>query len=101
MQKIIKQAWKTKDGKVLMPKDFGDTHLLNTIKFIENKCVAHHEEELNACMSVSFQGEMAQMHQDQFITHSKPSDYYPPIYYDLIDEAVSRNLIPNEDAKDN
>lgn len=70
----------------------GNTHLLSTIAMLERLARHAHDREMDACASISFTGEIAQMQQDRFLEQSEWDDYLPDIYDDLKEEARGRRL---------
>ena len=86
------KMWVQKDGKKIRIKNMADSHLLNTIAMLERNARATYESEVNACMSISFQGEIASYNQDHFLSTIDFDDYLPDIYYDLHHEARKRKL---------
>jgi hypothetical protein len=90
------RLWKTKDGTKIRIKDMEDSHLLNTIRFLEKQTVRLNMRELDEMMSFPYpNGEMAQHAFDQefnMIGSAEPNVHFP-IYDDLVNEASRRNLI--------
>lgn len=50
---LNKNTWTTKDGQVKKPKDFTDSHLVNTIKYLERSASWFKDEESLALLSVN------------------------------------------------
>ena len=92
--------WKPKDGRKIRICDMNDDHLRNTIRMIKRACKNHHHEELMACMSITFNGDMAQLSQEQFIAHSSWKDYLPSIYEKLLLEKHRREDIERARRED-
>jgi hypothetical protein len=87
------KKWTTQSGEQIRIKDMDNNHLLNTIAMLERNAQSILESELAACASIGFQGEMAQMDQEHFLSYASADDYLPEIYDDLFEEAVRRNLL--------
>ena len=69
------KKWLCKDGRKVRIKDMTDTHLANTIKFLEKAHLA-----ILDTPPPDFQGEMAQMYADQeynALMDSTVEDYFP------------------------
>ena len=85
--------WVTKDGKVIPIHEMSDSHLVNTINFLNKK----HTDYANMALLSGppcFQGEMAQWAAEQewlSIADSGPEDLFPQ-YENLIKEADKRGL---------
>lgn len=94
-------VWTTKDGRKMLPKDFDDNHLLNTIKFLQKNAknavgnyvrrMLSYEPPKGDIASMSFDNEfeaMMKMEQEPmiYIEHNTP-------YLKLIEEANKRNLL--------
>ena len=97
------KIWKTKEGNDILINDMTDSHLLNSIKFLER-----YEQHVrwNLVKQIDFllggtTGEIAQDmmndHIDDLIMDHEDSpdlfEEYCPAYYDLVEEAKSRGLI--------
>ncbi len=96
---IIKKQtkkWTTKDKSKIRICDMEDSHLLNTIKFLER--FAETERKLNMDFYITCpqpNGEMAQMAFDNELSLAIESiweDFTPPIYDNLIKEKERRKL---------
>lgn len=87
------KKWTTKDGQRIRIKDMEDSHLLNTIRFLERTW-----EKRKASMLSDFpcfNGEMAQYYAEQEWDRLADTDIEEacPIYNDMVDEAERRNLL--------
>jgi hypothetical protein len=69
-----------------------DSHLLNSIAFLEKYSEKVLSYEINACSSIVFQGEMAQDAQEDFLCSVTSDDYLPDIYENLCNEKLRREL---------
>lgn len=91
------KLWTTKDGAKIRIKDMGDRHLVNTILMLQRYHSADKSQAIcNAYfMSGIIQGEIASDDIDRAIGVLEDStvDDDIPIYNDLYDEAVRRNLV--------
>ncbi len=84
------KIWQTKDGRKVRICDMTNSHLLNTIKYLE-KQTQYAKAELSY---PSFQGDMAQMCAENewyAFQEAGPDDVYP-IYDDMVQEALRRKL---------
>lgn len=79
-----------RDGTRIRICDMDILHLRATITMLERYAQRAHQSELNACASISFGGEMAQMEQERFLSNSDWEDCLPPIYEDLREELWNR-----------
>ncbi len=86
------KVWLQKNGEKIRLKDMSDQHLINTIAMLERNAKAVYSSEINACMSISFNGEQAQLEQERFLSQAEWEDYLPEIFDDLIAEAERRKL---------
>ena len=92
------KLWKTKDGRKIRICDMSDSHLINTIKFLNRAAENVRNEEINAAESMSFslQGEMALDAIDaeiRWLYDSRPdAANYWRIYKNLMDDVYRRNL---------
>lgn len=88
--KQSKTIWVTREGKKIKVKDMTDSHLLNSIKYLDRRL-----ESMKITMPYpNFNGEMAQFCAEQDWDHfqnSEPSDYWP-IYETLCKEISKRGL---------
>lgn len=93
--------WKTKSGQVLKIKDMTDSHLLNTIRFLERAGEKQMQQEIAAawsCLS-SLQGEMATFYCEQDIDRLEETtledwlNMTNPKYNRLVAEAEKRKLL--------
>lgn len=83
-------AWKTKDGRVIRICNMTNSHLLNTIRFLEQK----HFELMFTMPYPNFNGEMAQMCAEQEwdqLQNSNPEDVYP-ILSAMYEEVEQRGI---------
>jgi hypothetical protein len=94
------EYWMTQDGRVLYPKDFEDQHLLNTIKFIEQRGKHYKfEHELSMFRYPEPSGDAAQLaYEGEMIRLERMSvetwlGIYCNIYNLLKDEAIKRKLL--------
>lgn len=96
--------WTTQDGRVLYPKDFEDSHLINTLKFIKRRAPAykyHHElatltawqpQGDGACMALEAESiRLERMPVDRWL------EYYCNIYNLLVEESNKRGLNPGKE----
>jgi hypothetical protein len=84
------KKWTKKDGTKIRIKDMDNSHLVNTIKFLDRQ-----QSEIQSCPYPSFQGEMAQMYAEaeyDALMRTETNDNFP-IYIDLKNEAIRRGLI--------
>lgn len=94
MEEMQKGIWVTKDGKVMQIKEMRDTHLLNTIAFIERKYDAMPKD----CSFPCFNGEEAQAHAER-----EYEDFQETLFiirnklWELQGEAISRGLKKEEE----
>lgn len=92
--------WTTQDGRALLPEQFDDGHLINTIRFIERNAFEWRQEEVADCLGVecALQGEMASYYaaRDTLavlnMTVGEWLNDSRPIYYELCREAARRGL---------
>lgn len=87
-------TWKTKDGRVVRVCDMTDSHLLNTIRFLERQ----HAQLMFTIPYPNFNGEMAQICAEQEweqLQNSNPEDTYPIL--SVMYEEVERRNIKIED----
>lgn len=87
------KVWLQKDGTKIRLKDMSDQHIINTVAMLERNAKKIYSAEIDACMSMSFNGEQAQMEQERFLSQAEWEDYLPPIYDDLQEEAQRRKLL--------
>jgi len=92
MTRKITKKWEMKGGTKIRICDMQDSHLINTINMVERNAKYICNAEMEACMSLDFQGEMAQMHQDQFLATASYEMFLPEIYYSLLEERDRRNI---------
>lgn len=89
--------WKMKDGNKILITKMQDSHLINTIRFIERNTKAKHTEMLEFYLNCREpQGEIAYMMFEQeqnFWIESEWEDLLPPVYYVLQEEAKKRKII--------
>jgi len=89
-------VWTMRDGTRIRVRDMADSHLLNTIRFVE-RAADRKRAELVAdgyAAMASLNGEMAQYiceGEIHAVEASAPGEFFP-IYDDMVDEAVSRGL---------
>lgn len=95
-------VWVTKDGRKIPIKKMTNSHLLNTIRFLDRNFERMREARfLEACLAEDwFNGEMAQLsceqEQDRLDRATGPDDL-DSRYEEMIDEAERRNLeFPDE-----
>lgn len=85
-----RKLWKTKDGKKIRIKDMSDSHLLNTIKYLDKAYLNYLWNTMP-----DLQGDMAQFCAEQDFNHElengDPSLVWP-IYADLVVEAIKRGI---------
>lgn len=90
------RSWKMKDGNLILISKMEDSHLINTIRFIERNAKAYHEKMTDfylTCIQPS--GDMAvDMFEREvsFWTEGDYTDILPPVYYSLTAEAKKRKL---------
>lgn len=92
-------TWETRDGRIIYPRDFGNSHLLNTIKFMEKQAMEYRQRNLE-CFP-SFNGEMAQLCAEReyyALQDSSPKELCmkQPIYRALCREAVRRGFMEGD-----
>lgn len=81
------RIWTTKSGEKLRIVDMTDSHLVNTIRMLERKCVNH-----DTMIYPSFGGEMAQYYAEQEFFEDMGKPAFPPQYPHLCAEADRRGL---------
>lgn len=86
----MSKYWQTKDGRILHLCKMEISHLSNCIKLLEKRAEEVWKEELLVCASMDFNGDMACMAQDQFLSFSNWKDYLPPVYYNMKKEIKKR-----------
>lgn len=74
-----RRYWTTKDGRVLFPQEFEDSHLVNTIKFLESSANLYLDR-----------GEHAYFTPEEWLGQTE-------IYPLLIKEALKRKLLSEDD----
>ena len=93
------KKWPTKTGKKIRICDMTDTHLINTINMIERRAKQETDNALSAAYRAEMflTGEMALMSIENEIRHLEeeglPPDELCPLYKDLVEEALDRDLI--------
>jgi hypothetical protein len=88
---MAQPIWKTRDGRSIPIRDMGDSHLANSIRFLERM----HKLTVLNYNPPCFQGEMAQMTADDeynMLLESDPGDLWP-IYNHLILEQQRRQRL--------
>lgn len=85
--------WTQRDGTKIRICDMTDSHLSNSIDMCVRVAKKNFESEMDACLSISFQGEMAQDSQQHFINNARWDDYLPEIYDNLVAESMRRKTI--------
>lgn len=85
--------WITKDKQKIRICDMSDSHLENAIYMLEKYARHIHNEEIRACASSIFQGEQAEIDQDNFLDNSQWEDFLPEIYDNLYEEQSRRTEI--------
>lgn len=98
--------WTTRDGRVIRVCDMDDTHLANTIRYLERTQVARREHEIHVCMGAlsTLHGEMAidcaERELDGLMDDFNVDAGLPNIYFEMCDEAEERGLLPDYAAKE-
>ena len=84
--------WKTRDGRVLDVSEMDDQHLINTYNMVGRIFYAY-DSELRACLSLSFNGEMAQMAQEAEADRLyKKTSHYSALRLGFLEEIRKRRL---------
>ena len=81
-----------KDGHEILVSEMSDQHILNSIAMLKRIAKNSYDSEVTACMIIGFNGEAAQMAQDQFLDAADWTDYLPGVYDYLCDELVARGI---------
>jgi hypothetical protein len=87
--------WKTRDGRKIRVCHMPDTHLLNTIRFMERQAAAHERDAVRAGLHVLtvLRGEMALLSVEQELDCLMEQGVrMPDIYHDMVEEATQRGL---------
>jgi len=87
--------WITKSGDKINISQMTTQHLKNSIAMLERYAKHIHNQELSACVGCVFQGEQAQIEQDNFLENSDWEDYLPNVYDDLTKELFLKREAPN------
>ena len=85
-----KYVWTTKDGRKVPVREMTDSHLENTIKYLERVV---HNAELNEAMFLEMMFDRAA--EDDLIGRCESEDHecdMPPIYYILCEEKERREI---------
>lgn len=84
------KMWTQKNGQKIRIKDMDDKHLINTIRMLERNSQYYlNEAILGLC---SLQGEMAIYYAEQEIDRLIGEPCLHPLYEDLVEEAMKRDL---------
>lgn len=97
MRKCTKN-WTCKDGRKVRICDMTDSHLANTIAFLERVASQQRQQTINAAYScaATLQGEMASYYAEQDIDRMEQSsddEWLHPLYDDLVGERTRREII--------
>ena len=82
-------TWKTRDGTVIPIKDLEDSHLLNIIKYIENK--AFYGMYVQQICGDTFDIRNCDVFTEE-IKGEEVYDYFYPVYDNLLKEKSKRKL---------
>ena len=95
-KQVVDDVWKTQDGRLIAVKDMTDSHLLNTISFLQRNAEcrrANNSIFYTTCVPPN--GDMAQMcfeHEFDFAITATWEDFVPGIYFVMVDDATKRGL---------
>ena len=89
--------WKTKDGKKIRIKDMTDSHLLNTMKFLQRNAL-NTLFKLDSCSNFDEDSMAFAIHEDAIedlieMDENERTEEFYPIYCDMYKEALKRKLI--------
>lgn len=86
------KVWVTKSGLKIRVCDMADSHLANTINYLQKVCARKFEETLKY-YAIPPRGEMALIAYEQELECLlKKGVQYPAIYFDMVAELIQRGL---------
>lgn len=97
-------VWRTKDGRTIPIKEMTDSHLTNTIRFLE-RAHQRYVDDMTKNGPPVFQGEMAQMYADEeyaLLADSTPDDLFAIFMWLKIEasEREERRICERHDSHD-